>query len=133
MLRTLIVLAGALALTGCAATKREAAEVLAGRFVGKNADTLIVEFGPPASAFRMNGGGTAYVWQLGNTTEIDVREGSGTASTYYCKVSVIASPAGIVTHLKTEDVSGTGGIVGALGVDIHGSLCARRLGIPRQI
>src|SRR5262249_17997348 len=49
------------------------------------------------------------------------------------KVRVISSPAGIVTKLTTEDSSGTGGIVGAMGIDVHGSICARHLGMPRQM
>jgi hypothetical protein len=122
----------AVALAGCAATKQEVSANLQNRFVGKNIDTLVSEFGPPASAFRMNSGEAAYVWQLSAVTDINTNEGSGTAKTYYCKVSVISSPAGIVTKLTTEDASGTGGLLGLAGVDIYGSVCAKHLGMPRQ-
>lgn len=125
-------LAAACLLSGCAATKQEVSENLGSRFLGKNVDTLVSEFGPPASAFRMNSGETAYVWQLSAVTDIDTYRGSGTAKTNYCKVSVIASQTGTVTKLTTEDASGTGGILGLAGVDIYGSICARHLGMKRQ-
>src|SRR5262249_7560753 len=118
---------------GCAATKQEVAENLGSRFVDKNVDVLVSEFGPPASTFRMNSGETAYVWQLSAVTLIDTDRGSGAAKTNYCKVNVIASPAGIVTKLTTEDASGTGGIAGLAGIDIYGSICAKHLGMRRQL
>ena len=102
-------------------------------FLGKTVDSLVSEFGPPASAFRMNSGETAYVWQLSAVTNINTDRGSGTAKTNYRKVSVISSPTGIVTKLTTEDSSGTGGILGLAGVDIYGSICARHLGMQRQM
>jgi hypothetical protein len=125
-------LAAACLLSGCAATKQEVSENLGSRFIGKNVDSLVTEFGPPASAFRMNSGETAYLWQLSSVTLIDTDQGSGTARTKYCKVSVIASSSGIVTKLTTEDASGTGGVLGLAGVDIYGSICARHLGMKRQ-
>jgi hypothetical protein len=100
------------ALPGCAATKQEVSANLGDRFLGKNVDALVSEFGPPASTFRMNSGETAYVWQLSAVTKINTNDGIGTAKTNYCKVNVISSPTGIVTKLTTEDESGTGGIVG---------------------
>jgi hypothetical protein len=132
LLTTTAVLAG-IALTGCAATKQEVSDNLGNRFLGKNVDTLVSEFGPPASTFRMNSGEIAYVWQLSGITYIDTDKGSGTAKTNYCKVNVISSPAGIVTKLTTENSSGTGGIAGLAGIDIYGSICARHLGMKRQM
>ena len=127
---------GALLLTGCAATQQQVATKLGEQYVGKNVDALVVQFGPPVSQFRMNSGDTSYVWQLTSVTSINVdsdRYGSsGTAKTYFCKVSVIASPTGTITRLSTEDTSGTGGLLGAAGVDIYGSVCARHLGIKRE-
>jgi hypothetical protein len=35
-------------LSGCAATKQEVAENLGSRFIGKNVDSLVTEFGQPA-------------------------------------------------------------------------------------
>lgn len=96
----------------------------------------MVQFGPPVSQFRMNSGDTSYVWQITSVTSINVdsnRYGSsGTAKTYFCKVSVVASPTGIITRLSTEDSSGTGGLLGAVGVDIYGSVCAQHLGMKRE-
>ena len=118
-------------LVGCAATKQQVSENLETKYLGKNVDTLVSEFGPPASTFKMGRGEMAYTWQLSSVTHINTYEGSGTAKTNYCKVNVISSPAGIVTKLTTEDVSGTSGLLGLAGVDIYGSLCANRLGIQR--
>jgi hypothetical protein len=120
-----------LAAGGCAATKQEVSENLGNKFIGKNVDALVTEFGPPASSFRMNSGETSYLWQLSAVTRINMSEGSGTAKTNYCKVNVIASKTGTVTKLTTEDASGTGGVLGLAGVDIYGSVCAQHLGMPR--
>ena len=107
---------------GCAASREEVAARLGAEYVGKNVDALAVKFGPPTSMFKMNSGQTSYQWQLANETNIAVNHdlGTGHASTRYCKVTVIASPAGVVSQLDTED-SNAGG-----------SLCARRLGMQRQ-
>ena len=52
-----------------------------------------------------------------------------------CKVSVIASPARVITQLNTEDSNSRGGsgilgVAGALGA--HGSMCGQRLGMKPQ-
>jgi hypothetical protein len=117
-------------LCGCAATKEEVAQNLGSRFVGKSPDALVREFGPPASTFRMASGETAYSWQLAATTAIDGGRYSAVAKTYHCKVNVITNPAGIITRLTTEDATGVDG--GPLGIDFQGSVCAQRLGMPRQ-
>lgn len=118
-------LAAACLLSGCAATKQEVLTNLENQYVGKPVDRLVSEFGPPASVFRMNSGETAYVWQLSDVTNIVTYDGGGTAKTYYCRVNVISSPTGLVTKLTTEDVSG-------VLIDL-GSLCAKRLGMRRQM
>ena len=134
MRRSVLAAAGlAIAVGGCAATKQEVVSNLGSRFVGKNVDVLVSEFGPPASAFRMNSGETAYVWQLSAETYISTDNSRARAKTDYCKVNVISSPAGIVTKLTTEDSSGTGGIAGLAGIDIYGSVCANHLGMRRQL
>jgi hypothetical protein len=101
-----------LMLTGCSSWQ-EVATRLGQHYVGHNVNAVVVQFGPPASTFKMNSGETSYVWQLGKTVE--------TASTEYCKVTVIASPAGIVTQFNTEDpnVGTTAGM--------KGNFCAERL------
>jgi hypothetical protein len=129
-MRTLVVVVISATLGGCAASKQEVAARLGDQFVGQNVDALVMKFGPPASTFKMNDGDTAYVWQLGNQTDIATDRGSGFASTRYCKVNVIASKVGIVTQLNTEDSNAGAGVVGALGG--WGSICANRLGMERQ-
>lgn len=51
----------ALLLVGCAASRQEVAAHLGDQYVGKNVDTLVVQFGPPTSTFKMNSGQTSYV------------------------------------------------------------------------
>jgi hypothetical protein len=83
----------------------------------------------------MNSGEGSYVWQLSSVTDIAVGNGHGSAETYGCKVSVIASPAGVVTQLTTEDYNrGGGGVVGLAGaMGAFGSMCGQRLGMkPKQ-
>jgi hypothetical protein len=115
------------ALAGCAASRQEVVARLGQEYIGKNVDQLVVQWGPPATTFKMNSGETSYQWQLSAVTDIDTDRGSGTASTRYCKVSVIASPTGIINQLNTEDANAGGGLIGAFGG--WGSMCARRLGI----
>src|SRR5262245_12884715 len=130
----MIAMLAAVGMAGCGATKQEVAANLGDRFVGKNVDALVSELGPPTSAFRMNTGEGAYVWELTAVTDSDTDGGFGAAKTNYCKVNVIASPAGIVTKLTTEDRGGgTGGLPGLAGGDIYGSVCARHLRVPRQM
>jgi hypothetical protein len=118
------------ALAGCAASREEVVTRLGEHYIGKNVDTLVVDFGPPANSFKMNSGGTSYIWQLGNQTNIVADRGTGVASTQYCKVSVITDKSGVVTQLNTEDSNAGGGIYGAIGM--YGSICANRLGIQRR-
>jgi hypothetical protein len=122
-------------LGGCAASAPEVRARLGQEYIGKNVDALVVQWGPPTSMFRMNSGEGSYVWQLSAVTNMTIRDGNGSAATSYCKVSVIASPAGVITQLSTEDSnSGVGsgllGVAGALGA--YGSMCGQRLGMKSQ-
>jgi len=126
----IVAICAALALGGCAASRQEVISQLGDQFVGQNVDALVVQWGPPATTFKMNSGDTSYVWQLGNQTDLNTDRGSGFASTRFCKVNVVASKVGIVTQLNTEDSNAGGGLVGALGG--YGSICANRLGIRHQ-
>jgi hypothetical protein len=90
-------------LAACAASRQEVAARLGDQFIGQNVDALVVKFGPPTSTFKLNSGQSSYVWQLTAVTDIAVDRGYGQAQTRFCKVSVIASPVGIVTQLNTED------------------------------
>lgn len=103
LFQTTIVILTAFCLAACAATKQEVSENLEAKFIGKNVDVLVSEWGPPANTFRMNSGETAYAWQLSAVTDIRADQGAGTAQTNYCKVNVISSSGGIVTKLTTED------------------------------
>ena len=123
-MRILGIVALSAALMGCAASRQEVAARLGAEYIGQNLDSLVVRFGPPTSSFKMNSGGSSYVWQLSSVTDVNTDRGQGTISTRYCKVSVITSPVGIVTDLQTEDSNGTG-LVGAVAA--FGSICARRL------
>jgi hypothetical protein len=129
-MRILGIVALCAALGGCAASREEVVTRLGDRFIGQNVDTLVVDFGPPASTFKMNSGETSYIWQLGNQTNAVGGSGSAIASTRFCKVSVIASKTGIVSQLNTEDSNAGGGIAGAMGA--YGSICANRLGMERR-
>jgi hypothetical protein len=118
------------ALGGCAASSQEVVARLGEHYIGQNVDALVIDFGPPASTFKMNSGDTSYIWQLGNQTNAVGGNGAAIASTRFCKVSVVASKTGIVTLLNTEDSNAGGGIAGAVGM--YGSICANRLGMQRQ-
>jgi len=129
-MRILLVVALCAMLGGCAASKQEVVTRLGDQYIGQNVDTLIIQFGPPTSSFKMNSGQTSYVWQLSAVTDIATDRGFGTASTRFCKVSVIASPTGIVQQLNTEDQNAGIGVPGLLGV--YGSMCGQRLGMKPQ-
>jgi hypothetical protein len=103
---------------------------LGDQFIGQNVDSLVLQFGPPASVFKMNSGQSSYIWQLSAVTDIATDRGYGTASTRCCKVSVVASPTGIVQQLNTEDQNAGVGVPGLLGV--YGSMCGQRLGMKPQ-
>jgi hypothetical protein len=130
VMRIVGIVALCVALGGCAASRQEVATRLGDQYVGQNVDALVVKFGPPASTFKMNSGETSYIWQLGNQTNINTDQGSGIASTRFCKVSVIASKTGVVSQLNTEDSNAGAGLAGAMGM--YGSICANRLGMERQ-
>lgn len=117
------------ALQGCAASRQEVAARLGSEFIGKNADSLVLKFGPPTTMFKMTSGQTSYVWQLTAVTDVAMDQGYGQMHSRFCKVSVIASPANIVTDLNTEDSNAGGGLGAAVGA--FGSICAHRLGMAR--
>jgi hypothetical protein len=51
---------------------------------------------------------TSHIWQLGNQTNINTNRGSGIASTQCCKVSIIASKTGVVSHTAAFAQTGSG-------------------------
>src|SRR4051794_12410445 len=64
---------------GCAASRQEVAVRLGDQFVGHNIDSLVMQFGPPTSMFKMNSGQGSYVWQLTAVTDIAADRGYGQA------------------------------------------------------
>ena len=133
-MRRLYAVAVCLLLGGCYASTQEVRQQLGDQYIGKNVDTFVLQWGPPASSFKMSTGETSYLWQIGSHTNVDVTRdrygASGTAATTFCKINVIASPAGIVTRLTTED--GSVGRTQAIGnIDFYGSVCANQLGISK--
>jgi hypothetical protein len=128
--RILGIVALCAALAGCAASRQEVVARLGDEFIGQNVDALVVKFGPPTNTFKMNSGQNSYVWQLTAVTDIAADRGYGQAQTRFCKVSVIASPVGIVTQLNTEDSNAGAGLYAAVGA--FGSICAHRLGMKPQ-
>jgi hypothetical protein len=133
-MRGLYVGALCLFLGGCYASSQEVRAKLGDEYVGKSVDSLVIQFGPPTSQFKMSTGETSYLWQLSSNTNIDLTRdkygSSGTATTKFCKLSVIASPNGMVTKLATED--GSVGRTEAIGnFDVYGSVCAHYMGINK--
>jgi hypothetical protein len=129
-MRNLGIVALCAALGGCAASTQEVRARLGEHYIGQNVDQLVIDFGPPASTFKMNSGDTSYIWQLGNQTNAVGGNGAAIASTNFCKVSVVANKTGVVTLLNTEDSNAGGGFGAAVGM--YGSICAQRLGMqPR--
>ena len=124
------IIAICIALGGCAASKQEVVARLGDQYIGQNVDGLVLQFGPPASVFKLNSGQSSYVWQLTAVTDIAVDRGYGQASTRYCKVSVITSPTGVVQQLNTEDSNAGYGLPGVIGV--YGSICGQRLRMKPQ-
>lgn len=130
-MRMLGIVALCAALGGCAASRQEVVARLGEQFIGQNVDALVVKFGPPTSSFKMNSGQNSYVWQLTAVTDMSGDRGYAQAQTRFCKISVIASPAGIVTQLDTEDSNAGAGAV-AVAIGMYGSICAQRLGMKPQ-
>lgn len=129
-MRILIGLAIGAVLGGCAASAPEVKARLGQEYVGKNVDSLVVQWGPPTTTFKMNSGQTSYVWQLATETTVNLDRGSGIAKTYACRVNVIASPTGIIQQLDTEDYRAGDGILSVVGAT--GSMCGERLKMKPQ-
>jgi hypothetical protein len=142
-MRVLKIVALCAALGGCGALQQE---VVAARpneqFVGQKVESLAARFGPPAQSKRMDDGQAFYLWQLNDATNAAGDHGvfSGSGGLYgdgrtpgyisfdprFCKLSVMASPEGIITQFTAEDLNGTGAPTVTIG--IGKSICAERLG-----
>ena len=115
-------IATAFALAGCAATKERVTSALGDKYAGQTIDNLVVRFGPPNNSFKMASGGSSYVWEIANHTNVDVDKYGGAANTFYCRIRAVTGPDNVVTSVSTEDVSNL----------LGESLCAKRLGLARQ-
>ncbi len=122
-MRILGILALCAAFGGCAASRQEVVARLGDEFIGQNVDALVLKFGPPTSTFKMNSGQSSYVWQLTAVTDVAGDRGYAQAQTRFCKISVIASPTGIVTQLSTEDSNAGSGARGSGYRDVRQHLC----------
>jgi hypothetical protein len=146
-MRILRIVALCAALGGCGALQKE---VVAARpseqFVGQKVDTLAARLGPPARSKRMEDGQASYLWQLNDAADSAGDHGihTGSGGLYgdgrtpgyisfdprSCKVSVVASPEGIITQFIAEDLNGTGSPATTIGMSR--SICAERLGTKPQ-
>jgi hypothetical protein len=110
------------------------------QFVGQNVHVVADRFGLPTGRKKMDNDEMLYVWELGpaDPTASRRRTNTGNGGLYddgdppgyitedprICKLTVIASPEGIVTQVTAEDLNGTGAPKWTLG--LLGSICAER-------
>ena len=90
---------------------------------------MVAQFGPPASVFKMNSGGTSYQWQLAGSTDIVGGNGIANASQRNCKVNVITDRSNMVVDLQTDD---TGSTTSYGYFAVNESLCAKRFGMKKE-
>lgn len=138
-MRTLAAAALCLALSGGWASAQNAAPA-SNQFVGKDVHVIADKFGLPTGRKKMDNDEMLYVWELGPVDPSGVRRrtdtgdgglyGDGHTPGYItddsriCRLTVIASPEGIVTQVRAEDENGTGAPKRTLG--FLGSVCADR-------
>lgn len=117
MFRAVVVVVLGAMLAGCLATRQQVYQALRSRYLGRNVDEMVAQFGPPANVYAMGTGGRAYSWNLGQFVNLDRYSAQPVA----CRIKAIANAAGDVESLSTEDASNMGGE----------SLCAQKLGLQR--
>ena len=151
-MRILKIVALCATLGGCGALQREVVaakpseQFVEQKFVGQKVDSLVARFGRPTRSKRMEDGQASYLWQL--TDEADsagdhgIYTGSGglygdgltpgymSFDPRFCKLSVMASPEGVITQFIAEDLNGTG--APAVSIGVSRSICAERLGTKPQ-
>lgn len=111
----------------------------ADQLVGKNLDTLIAQLGQPTRSQPLDNDQTSYVRQIEMPRENSHPTGGGglygdgnsppyvkeEGYTPFCKISVVASSAGVIAQASTEESNGTGTPNGMIR---SANLCQRRLG-----
>ena len=127
--------------SGWASAQNTAPSTQAGnQFVGKDVHVVADRFGSPAGRKKMDNDDMLYVWELGPADRSASRRravtGNGglyddgetpgyiTEDPRICKLTVTASPEGIVTQVTAEDQNGTGAPKRTFG--LLGSICAER-------
>lgn len=146
-MRNLAIVVICAALGGCWASGQDAANTARpnDQFVGKNVDAVVARFGKPSGRKRLDNDQMFYVWELAALEQSgEQKAASGDGGLYgdgrtpglmsddprFCKISVTASPEGIVTQFSAEDFNGTGAPARTFG--LIGSVCAQRTGIRPQ-
>ena len=127
--------------SGWASAQNAAPSTRAGnQFVGKDVHVVADRFGQPTGRKKLDNDEMLYVWELGPPDQSAKRrtptEGYGgryedgetpgymTDDPRICKLTVIASPEGIVTQVAAEDQNGTGAPKRTFG--FLGSVCTQR-------
>ena len=131
-------------LGGCWTSGQTVASARWDQFVGQNVQSVAAKFGQPTGRKRMDNDQMLYVWELPSLDwSGNKKTHSGDGGLYgdghtpgymsddprLCKLSVTASPEGIVTQVEAEDTNGTGAPTMTLG--FSGSVCAQRLSATR--
>ena len=115
-----------LALASAASDGRSAA-VADDPFVGARIDRIIAQFGLPNRMTKMKHGRFAYHWRIEAPGQGEAKPGERQAEDLFCDVTVVTSPRGRVTQIKTEVSNVGAGAYAAVGA--FGRLCHHRFGL----
>lgn len=140
MMRALQAAALCITLGGCWTSGQTVTSARWDQFVGQNVEAVATRFGQPTGRKKMDNDQMLYVWDLPSVDwSGNQKTHSGQGGLYgdgqtpgymsddprICKLSVTASPEGIITQVNAEDSNGTGAPAKTLG--LVGSVCAQRL------
>ena len=95
------------------------------RFVGARIVQIMAEFGLPDRILKTKRGRNAYYWRLEPPGQAHGNDRPATE--FFCEVTVVTSPRGRVTHLKTEVSNAGAGVYAAVGA--FGRLCQHSFGL----
>lgn len=146
-MRILTIAALCTALGGCWTSGQQVATTArpGDQFVGQNVDAVVARYGKPTGRKKLDNDQMSYVWDLpatdlpgnqksftgnGRLYEDGYTPGAMSDDLRSCKVSVVTSAEGIVTHFNAEDQNGTGAPSMTLG--LIGGVCAQRLQVKPQ-